>query len=278
MKKVLLVLLILGFAGVASAGMITFNLKGPAGEKSMMLTPGSSGTITMYLYADVKGSDADLTNDGLIAAYMNVITTNSGLTGLTGIKTGTAGTGASWTRNGNFTNPLGTGVKAGVDLNADGIRDYGSLSTDPAVAPTLVANPMSAVAPAWPVYSSGYDPDGVLPAAVAVTDIPGGKEFLLGYFRYDYAAVGGTGQAVVSPSIPVWTGTSAAKVISFFDVPDAQKYDDPISTAYKSLFYGTAPSQGVVEVSPLTLVIPEPSTMILLGMGALALLAIRRRK
>jgi len=150
----------------AHAGIILDLRVASDGSKSATVAVG--GTVDLNVYAVVTGADADNTNEGLVSAFYNVISTSGGLNGnLT--NTGFTGAGIASTFQ-------GSGFQQGTvqDLNSDTFADIGSTAT---------------ATSAWAFARSSVAPTAQFMAA-------GQTALLLGTYRY--TAVSGSGTTNVN--------------------------------------------------------------------------------
>jgi hypothetical protein len=260
MKKLLTVYAVLTAVTFLSANAfagIMFDLTAVDGTNRLNLVPGQTGTIPLQLWVTITGADADGTNEGLLTAYLGFKTlSNTGIYGLTGFETSKPSSFAVGFQPG-VRPPSGTLV-AGIG----GTMDLGN----PATKSTLPAFGCTAGTAA-----TGYNSYPGMSNSL-ITGIPGGVRMLVTTLQYGVSGVGGYGDSylhigVVLPTIG--SGFSSA-------IPALTWKEDGLTSTSKKWWPGATTS---ATVGPgVSFITPEPSTFILLGMGALALVFVRRRK
>lgn len=263
MRKVLLLVCVLLLCASTSFAGIMYDVTTTAGLQSVNLTAGQKTAVSLQLWVTLTGADADANNDGLSNGYVNILAANSGLTGVVGASSFNRGT--AW---------RGTGSSNGTaqDLNGDGIKDIGSNGVSASGQITYVPTSL-------PVPNYGGGQNNILPGTPVGT---GGMKYLLGTFSYTFDAtngVGGGGTLTIKPSIPTFVDNP--KAIWYQDNPNYDTLIDdfpdvggPCDPAYKMTTTGSALSVGPGVTLNL---VPEPSTFVLLGLSALALVFIRRK-
>jgi hypothetical protein len=259
MKKLLTLCVVLAAIALISANAfagIMLDLTAVDGTNQIQLTPGQTGTIPLQVWVTLTGADAEGTNEGLLTAYAGFKTlSNTGLTGLVGFETSKADNFAKGFQPG-VAPPTGTLV-AGIG----GIMDLGNVATKS----TLPAFGCTAgtTATAYNSYSG-----------MSNSLVPGGVRMLLTTLQYDISGAGGPAdaKAVISAALPI-TGAGFSSAIAALTWKE-----DGLTTTSKKWWPGATATVATVGSGVTLTIVPEPSTIILLGMGALALVFVRRRK
>ncbi len=255
------------------------------GSKTRTITAGQSASVPVQLWAVVTGWNADFYDEGVTMVIANMIITDSGVTNVLGFTTAPLKTQM-------FSTSIGQSGTAN-DLNGDGIYDWGSNGNDAADPGYTYFVSRDLPDPIYGNNLNGYSPAPVISGNTT--------RFLLGTYRLRFSAgIGGAGTITINAQIPTFNSDEYLKAVwyednvnyrqvigSYWDV-DSQswilEYNSPYDNTdanYKRIWM--APNQGstefeyVGEAVVLTLV-PEPSTLILLGTAALTLLLIRRNR
>jgi hypothetical protein len=232
--KVGAVALALAVGSAANAALITFDLRGPGGAKSVA-TPASAGqTVQLNLYAIVTNGNGNQADDGFLLAHGSILSADSGtqLGDLSALQLNTP----------FLDNSVSSG---GTPTNLDGNPDLELGGTNPS-------------------SSTGYIIASTGTSAKFSTGTTGNAEFLLGTVVWTYTGGEGTTELQFSPR----NRTDGA-------VPGKQLVKGT-SDGVNFLLTG-ADVNNIAFGAPVTIGVPEPTTLGLAAIGLTGLLA-RRRK
>jgi hypothetical protein len=206
------------------------------------IVAGSTGTVTFGIYTSWTNADGIHTNDGMLTFDTALIASNGSTHGAMATANLTVGYG--WTYTGKQVGKV-------QDINADTYSDLGGLTDG-----TAATEKLNEIKPMSTYIDPGSGIEGYRMLGASETN------FLIGEVTYTIssAAIGTDTMVNASP----WTRTVGATVGGW--------KEDGVSILQSSTNV-TVPDTGVALN-----VVPEPATLIMLCMGALALLAIRRRK
>ena len=263
-----------------------------SGDLGTNTTVAAVGKYAVVVWADVSGTDANVTNNGFQSAYLNFVSqqVNGGAISVGGVVTGGAITGAGTTvrTTANLSPFTGTGAHAGsasTSLSADGIGDWGSTSTDGTNGGDAAYMNPRAASPIMGGVNQGSDgSDGVINAGATGKQVGASDtwEFPVARYIIDITSVSGivgssTKFTVAQPGLTFgvdnlalyvqdnggYAGGSSLLATSTTDVPKGNSTPG-IYGAYVQFTGPTAT--------------PEPTSLGLLGLGAVGLLMRRRRR
>ena len=254
-------------------GAVLVDLRFTDGTKVRAAAPGD---YLVDVWVEVTGTDSNL-RDGLQWVYgsaQSVQTSGGTVLG----STGSGVTGNTATPGGAFTITPSTGQPGTAQqLGGDGIQDWGTTgtlsSTTIKYASTIFDSTLQLPGSA-PVYANTTNDNANFngtgnPVTVVSHPITNGTEYKVGTltFHIDANGVNSAPQAGAMTSL-LWvkgTGTTPAVQSSF-----------PDETQNRAAASYTTPVVGVNSVDFTS--VPEPASLALLGLGALALVARPRRK
>lgn len=237
---------------MANAALVV-DLRFADGSKSKTAAP---GTYTVNIWAQVTGADAASANDGLLSAEGSLQSFQSSGGAIVPAAAGTSGVLGGATPIGLFTNvsPIG---KPGTtqNLSADNVNDWGALSG---------TNALKFSSSDGTTFVQSSNAGGGNFNLINDGSLGAGVELLVGSFVVTVAVgdVNGSGTTFFQ-----WVkGTSA--------VPTASNRREDNAGATSNVTY----LQGLIPGNAVAFVVPEPGSIGLLSLGALAVGAIRRRK
>jgi hypothetical protein len=218
----------------------------PDGAMVTILDP--AAVVNFELYAVVQGTNTSFADEqisGIHGKLLNTVQGSSALTGNLGLPPGEYVAKPFPCYNDPFA--FSTNAPIAQDLNGDGLKDIGGLAD---------------------ATTTGWFTAVASPAAPNTAMV---QNWTLGTFNYGVATVpadglGTEGDRVVD-AVVTWAKRNSTTAIG-------GKIDNiSITSSNVGTYLSVGPGVQITH-----LVVPEPSTLILLGMSALALIFIRRRK